>query len=175
MKLWTFGHGTLEQAALAALIDRAGLARVTDVRTVPRSRRHPWVAREAMEVWVPEQTAATYVWARELGGFRRTTATSANIGLRNPSFRGYADYMETPSFRDALHALLSGAEAEPTAVMCSETLWWRCHRRLIADAATLLHGAEVLHLAPDASTRLHALTAGVRLENGVLRYGESAP
>ncbi len=124
-----------------------------------------------MEVWVPEQTGAAYVWERALGGFRKVDRNSANIALRHPSFRAYADYMETGVFRDALTRLLERAATVRLAILCSETVWWRCHRRLISDAAVLLHHADVRHLMHDGTLRPHVPTAGVRLtENGTLRY-----
>jgi uncharacterized protein (DUF488 family) len=107
----------------------------------------------------------------KLGGFRKPRAESCNVGLRHPSFRAYADYMETREFLEALDELLALAAKSPTAVMCSESVWWRCHRRLIADAAVLLRGAEVQHLMHDGKLRAHVLTEGVRVtDEGILRY-----
>lgn len=124
-----------------------------------------------MAEWVPDLSGATYEWRRELGGFRKTRPDSPNVALRHPAFRGYADYMQTPEFRDALAALLDGARERPTAIMCSETLWWRCHRRLIADAAVLLHGVGVLHLMHAGAPQPHRPTPGARvLRNGTLQY-----
>ena len=142
-----------------------------DVRTVPKSRRHPQFVREAMERWVPESAGSAYRWEPRLGGFRKTHPNSPNVALTHPSFRGYADYMETDSFRQALSELLAGAISARTAILCSETLWWRCHRRLIADAAVLLAGVAVEHLMHDGTLRKHVPTNGVRVAaGGVLRY-----
>lgn len=171
MRLLTFGHGTQSQEELAALIRGANLARIIDVRTTPKSRRHPWVWREEMELWVPRETGAAYEWNADLGGRRRPSAQSHNIALRHPAFRSYADYMETPAFRDALHALVQSLDDKnAAAIMCSETLWWRCHRRLIADAVTLLHGITVEHLEARGKLKPHVPTAGVRVEGDHLRY-----
>jgi len=124
-----------------------------------------------MQVWVPERTGAAYCWERALGGFRKADRSSGNIALRHPSFRAYADYMETLEFQAALALLLERAALERVAIMCSETVWWRCHRRFIADAAVLLHRAGVRHLMHDGKLRRHVPTAGVRVtENGTLRY-----
>ena len=169
--LVTLGHGTAGEDELAALIRGAGIEALADVRTVPKSRRNPQFWREAMELWVPEKTGSTYAWERALGGFRKANPNSANVALRHPSFRGYADYMETLPFSNALTALLERARRERVAIVCSETVWWRCHRRLISDAATLLHGFTVRHLMHDGKLRPHVLTAGVRVAGeGQLRY-----
>jgi uncharacterized protein (DUF488 family) len=144
---------------------------VVDVRSVPKSRAHPHVWMEAMAVWVPDLADAEYEWARALGGFRKAHPDSPNVGLRHASFRGYADYMQTPPFLEALDALVTSAAKSTTAIMCSETLWWRCHRRLIADALTLLRGVEVQHLMHDGSRQEHVLTESVRRIDGVLQYG----
>jgi uncharacterized protein (DUF488 family) len=170
VELLTFGHGTASEAELSDRIRSAGLRRVIDVRTVPKSRRNPHVWREQMELWVPRESGAAYQWAPDLGGFRRSKPDSSNSALRNASFRGYADYMETAGFRDALSELINAATRERCAVMCSETLWWRCHRRLIADAAVLLYEADVRHLGADAKLQKHVLTAGVRRDGDRLRY-----
>jgi uncharacterized protein (DUF488 family) len=170
VQLFTFGHGTLEQDEIVQLIKRARLERVVDVRTVPKSRKHPWVWSDRMAAWVPAEANAEYVWERDLGGFRTPQPTSHHIALRNPSFRGYADYMETERFLSALSRLIDSLGARTVAIMCSETLWWRCHRRLIADAAVLLHGIEVRHLSPNGRTQPHVLTEGVRRADGTLRY-----
>jgi uncharacterized protein (DUF488 family) len=174
VELLTFGHGTLTQEEIAGLIERAEIARVVDVRTVPKSRTHPWVWSDKMAIWVPAEAGAEYVWERDLGGFRTPQPSSHHTALRNPSFRGYADYMETERFLSALNALVDSLPHRKTAIMCSETLWWRCHRRLISDAAVLLHGIDVHHLMANGRTQAHALTQGVRRANGTLRYDVQA-
>ena len=127
-----------------------------------------------MALWVPEESGAEYLWQRDLGGFRAAHAGSHNTALRNLSFRGYADYMETDRFLSALSALAGSLPERKTAIMCSETLWWRCHRRLISDAAVLLHGIDVRHLMANGREQPHALTQGVRREGAQLRYDEQA-
>lgn len=174
VELLTFGHGTLTQEQLAGLIRSTGIARVVDVRTVPKSRTHPWVWSDKMAIWVPADAGAEYVWERDLGGFRTPQPTSHNTALRNASFRAYADYMETERFLSALAQLVDSLPLRKTAIMCSETLWWRCHRRLVSDAAVLLHGIDVQHLMATGRLQQHALTAGVRRANGTLRYDVQA-
>ena len=124
-----------------------------------------------MELWVPQNSGSGYRWEPRLGGFRKTYPDSPNVALHHPSFRGYADYMETEPFRQALDELLASAMTVRTAILCSETLWWRCHRRLIADAATLLHDVSVAHLMHDGTLHEHVPTSGVRVTvEGTLRY-----
>ena len=162
MHLLTVGHGTASSDELAVLLEGAGVKLVVDVRSVPGSRRNPQFGRAELEEWMPA-AGLGYRWEPDLGGFRRSGADSPNVALRHPSFRGYADYMATDRFSDALGRLLDDASRQVVVVMCAETLWWRCHRRLIADAATLLFGAEVLHLGHDGRLSAHRLTDGVRL------------
>jgi uncharacterized protein (DUF488 family) len=170
-ELLTLGHGTATADELARLIREAAIESIVDVRTVPKSRRHPQFWREEMERWVPEKTGSSYFWGPALGGFRKVDRNSSNVALRNPSFRAYADYMETGAFRDALAELLARAATAHVAILCSETVWWRCHRRLISDAASLLHRVPVWHLMHDGKLRPHIPTAGVRVtEMRELRY-----
>jgi uncharacterized protein (DUF488 family) len=169
--LLTLGHGTASADELSALIRGAAIELVVDVRTVPKSRRHPHVWREAMERWVPELSGSAYVWEPALGGFRKRDPASANVALHHPAFRAYADYMETDAFVSALDHLVARLDGSRTAIMCSESLWWRCHRRLISDAAVLLRGIEVRHLMHDGTLRPHVPTAGSRVtQEETLRY-----
>src|SRR5665213_3085664 len=138
MTLLTLGHGTATAEELGALVRGAGIEAIVDVRSIPKSRRHPQFWREEMARWIPEMTGSSYRWEPALGGFRSVDRNSPNVALRHPSFRAYADYMETPPFGAALDELLAQAAGVTTAMVCSESLWWRCHRRLIADAVVLL-------------------------------------
>jgi uncharacterized protein (DUF488 family) len=176
VRLLTAGHGTASAAELAELLTGAGVARVVDVRTAPGSRRHPQFGRAAMAGWLPAAGVA-YRWEPDLGGWRKPDPASVNTALRHPAFRGYADYMRTPPFWAALDRLLAEADAAPTAVLCSETLWWRCHRRLLADAAVLVRGAEVQHLDHRGGLAPHRPTGGARRHGDLLVYdlGETPP
>jgi uncharacterized protein (DUF488 family) len=167
--LLTVGHGTLSQEGLGDLLRGAGVERIVDVRTAPGSRRHPHVARAALEEWLPA-LGIGYVWEPRLGGWRKPDPDSPNVALRNGSFRGYADYMLTPPFWSALDDVLAGSGDVRTAVMCSESVYWRCHRRLIADAAELGRQVPVVHLGHDGRTQPHRLTEGVRAADGGVRY-----
>lgn len=118
-----------------------------------------------MEVWLPE-AGVSYRWERDLGGFRRPAVDSPNPALRHDSFRGYADHMSDPKFAIAMDRVIEQATAVRVAVMCSESLWWRCHRRLLADALVLWRGCDVSHLRHDSRTDAHKLTDGVRAGDG---------
>ncbi|MGH9052185.1 MAG: DUF488 family protein [Acidimicrobiia bacterium] len=167
--LFTVGHGTLESEAFSRLLRNAGVRRLVDIRSFPGSRRHPQFNREGMAGWLAE-AGFSYRWEPRLGGRRRERPESPNEGLRNPSFRAYADHMRTPEFSAGLHQLLG--EASPTVCMCAESLWWRCHRRLVADAAALREQAEVLHLLHDGTSQPHPVTEGCRIDaEGLLVYG----
>lgn len=168
-RVLTVGHGTLPEDALGDLLERAGVRRLIDVRRFPGSRRHPHTARGALAVWLPEREIG-YRWAEELGGRRRPAADSPNDGLRNAAFRGYADHMGTAEFRAAAERLAVEAGATTTAVLCSESPWWRCHRRLLADHLTLVAGLEVHHLAHDGGLTAHGLTETAHREGDVVRY-----
>jgi uncharacterized protein (DUF488 family) len=168
-RLLSFGHGTATVEELVALLQRAGVERLVDVRTAPGSRRQPHVRREAMAGWLGEAGIA-YRWEPRLGGFRKPAPQSVNHALRHPAFRGYADHMRTPPFWAALDRLLAEAAAAPVAAICSEALWWRCHRRLLADAAVLVRRAEVLHLDHRGRLEPHRPTEGVRRDGELLAY-----
>lgn len=169
VRLLTVGHGTLDQDALAALLRDAHVERLVDVRRHPGSRRHPHVAHAALEGWL-ESAGIAYRWVEDLGGRRRVPAGSPDVALRNASFRGYAAHMRSAAFDAALRGVLSDARDACTAVMCSESVWWRCHRRLVADAAQLLHAADVRHLMHDGRVTGHAPTEGVRRDGAHLVY-----
>ncbi len=161
VELLTVGHGTLAAGELTGLLQGAGVDLLVDVRSYPGSRRHPHVGREQMAAWVPEAGIA-YRWEPRLGGRRRTHPGSPHVALRNDAFRGYADHMATPEFRAGLDDLLADAARRTTAVLCAESVWWRCHRRLLADAAELVGGATVRHLMHDGRLMPHRVTEGAR-------------
>jgi uncharacterized protein (DUF488 family) len=142
---------------------------VTDVRRFPASRRHPQFSRDELARSLADGEVG-YRWEERLGGRRHGVPDSPNVGLRNASFRAYADHMRTPEFQGALAHLLEDAGREATAAMCAESLWWRCHRRLIADAAVLLHGVEVRHVLPDGRQQDHQPTEGAVVEDDVVVY-----
>ena len=162
VELLTVGHGTLAAGELAELLQDAGVWSLVDVRSYPGSRRHPQFGREEMETWVPD-AGIGYRWERCLGGRRPLHPDSPNVALRNDAFRGYADHMASIELGRGLDELMAGAARTRTATMCAESLWWRCHRRLLADAAVLTRGAEVRHLMHDGRLVPHQVTEGSRV------------
>lgn len=169
--LVTFGHGLATRDEIAALLRDAGVAAVVDVRTAPGSRRNPDARRELMAEWMPA-AGLEYRWEKRLGGFRKAAPDSEDVFWEHAQFRGYAGYTRDPAFLAAMDELLrQAARTERTAVMCAESLWWRCHRRIIADFAVLARGTPVLHLAHDGRLTEHPPAAGARLrDDGLLVY-----
>ncbi|MGC8473732.1 MAG: DUF488 family protein [Candidatus Dormibacteria bacterium] len=167
--LLTVGHGTATEAELLRLLGESGVQAVVDIRSVPASRHNPQFARPALEEWLP-RAGVGYRWETGLGGFRRGRPDSAHLGLRHPAFRSYADYMETPAFVASVDRLLEGAAKLTTAVMCAETLWWRCHRRLLADYLWLVRQVAVLHLDHRGHLSPHIPTPGAVVVGEALVY-----
>ena len=153
--IYTVGHGTKTTEELVEVLREADIDRLVDVRRYPGSRRNPHFSREAFQKWLPTH-GVFYDWRGETLGGRREHANpnTRHPSLRNKSFQGYADYMDTPQFRDAVIELEKEAETERIAIMCAETLWWRCHRRMISDALHV-RGNEVLHLIKPGDRNAH--------------------
>jgi uncharacterized protein (DUF488 family) len=167
--LLTVGHGTHPAEEFVELLRGAGVRHLVDIRIGPGSRRNPQFQRAALQEWLPA-AGIGYQWEQRLGGFRKLPPDSPDVALRNDSFRAYAAHMRTDAFRAAIDALLANAVAVRTVVMCSESVWWRCHRRLVADAVALLHGWHVQHLMPDGRLVDHPPTDGVRMVGPDLVY-----
>jgi len=173
--LLTFGHGTATAERMTELLRGAGVTVLVDVRTAPGSRRHPHVARAELERWLPGAGIA-YRWDKRLGGFRKAAPGSPDTAWREDMFRGYAAHMRTDGFLAAVDDLLAQADADLTAVMCAESLWWRCHRRLLADFAVAARGVPVRHLLHDGRVEEHRLSPGLRRrEDGLLVYDAGQP
>jgi uncharacterized protein (DUF488 family) len=169
MVIRTLGHGTLAADGFVALCRAAGVGTVVDVRRYPGSRRHPHFQREAMAGWLAE-AGVGYRWLPALGGRRRPVPDSPNAALRNPQFRGYADHMAGEEFRRGCDDLLDLARSGSVAVLCAESVWWRCHRRLLADHLVLVAGLEVEHVLPGGRLSPHSPTPEARREGDHVVY-----
>lgn len=168
--LLTAGHGTASQSQFTALLRTAGVAQLVDVRRYPGSRTQPHVNREALANWLPA-AGISYRWDERLGGRRRLPADSPDRWWQVDAFRAYAHHMRGAEFLTAIDGLLTGLAPFSTLVMCSESLWWRCHRRLIADFVTLARATRVCHLNHDGRLTPHPVATGARrTPDGLLVY-----
>jgi uncharacterized protein (DUF488 family) len=166
--IYTIGHSTRAIDEFVGLLRAHGIQQLADVRTVPKSRRHPHFAKEALAASLARADVA-YRHVPALGGLRRPRPDSTNTAWRHAGFRGYADYMETPPFDEALDDLIRWSSEGRTTVMCAEAVWWQCHRRLIADAL-VARTIEVRHILGPEVPKPHELTPFARLEAGRVRY-----
>ena len=169
--IYTVGHGTRSTDELTAVLASAGVGRLIDVRRFPGSRRHPHFAREALERSLLAH-GVDYEWRGEELGGRRTSSNqpSRHAAWRSSGFQAYADYMDTEEFRRALDELIADARTGRTlAIMCAETLWWKCHRRLISDSL-VARGLTVVHLIDAANQQQHQLHPAARVENESVVY-----
>ena len=168
----TVGHSTRPLADFIALLTSHSVARLIDVRTVPRSRHNPQFDRETLPAALAVNRIG-YEHVAGLGGFRRTHPGSLNTGWRNVSLRGFADYMQTPEFSDNLAGLIDEAMRERIVLMCAEAVPWRCHRSLIADAL-MVHGIRVEEIINGTRRQVHALTPFARVSGTVITYPPEA-
>lgn len=154
---WTIGHSTLSAEAFVARLADNGIGQLADVRRYPASRRRPHFNREILAAYL-EARGVAYRWFEDLGGRRQGEAPhrSPNMGLESSGFRHYADYMHSAAFETAFVALVEWLGEGRTALMCAEALWWKCHRRLIADLL-VARGCTVLHIVGDGETTRHTL------------------
>jgi uncharacterized protein (DUF488 family) len=167
--VWTIGHSTRSLAQFSDLLLGEKIEVLADVRRYPASRMHPHFNAGALQESMGAQRIR-YEGFPELGGRRSPRADSANTGWRSASFRGYADYMESPAFGIALARLMAVAASARTAIMCAEAPWWRCHRALIADALKA-RGTEVLHIMSEGRLVEHPYTSAASVMDGKLYYG----
>jgi uncharacterized protein (DUF488 family) len=166
--IWTIGHSTRSFDELLTVLDAYDIELVADVRRFPGSRRLPQYSSDALDASLAAHGIA-YHWFPALGGRRRPTSDASNLAWRHPAFRAYAEHLTTDEFADGLFELLMVAHGLRTAVMCAEVLWWRCHRRLIADVLTSLD-IPVVHIRDERIAEPHRLTAPARMVNGRLSY-----
>jgi uncharacterized protein (DUF488 family) len=168
-RLNTIGHSTRTFEDLIEALSAHAIGILVDIRAFPRSLRLPHFNQESLEKSLPA-AGIHYVWMKSLGGYRKKILDdSPNIGLRNASFRHYADHMLTPDFENAMAELLSLAEQSPTVYMCSERVYFRCHRMLVSDWL-VAHSHEVQHIDGPGTARPHKLTAEACVVDGRLIY-----
>jgi uncharacterized protein (DUF488 family) len=169
--VFTVGHSTRSIEDFLALLTAHEIKLVVDVRTVPRSGHNPQFNRDALPGSLSAAGIA-YLHMPELGGLRHPRKDSTNTAWRNLSFRGYADYMETPEFEKGLARLIEESQTRRTAIMCAEAVPWRCHRSLIADAL-VARGIDVLEISTQTRTQIHKITPFAKLEGTRVHYPAS--
>ncbi len=168
--IWTIGHSTHPIQEFVAMLQSFQIQLVADIRSLPGSTKFPQFNKEALEISLPAQEIG-YKHFKDLGGLRKPKKDSHNDAWRLASFRGYADYMETTDFDLAIRQLEQLAESTPVAYMCSEAVWWRCHRSLVSDYLKL-QGWNVIHIMGIGKSEPHSYTSPARIENGNLVYGK---
>ena len=168
ISLWTVGHSTLSIEDFIARLQSFEINLLADVRSFPGSRRYPHFNKENLSNAMAD-AGIRYEHLRELGGRRRPRPDSLNITWRNESFRGYADYMETNEFRDGVERLIDLASKQRVAIMCSEAVWWRCHRSMISDYLKV-KGIDVMHIMGEGKAEPHPFTSAARVVDGELSY-----
>jgi uncharacterized protein (DUF488 family) len=168
LKIMTIGHSTRSFEELVELLKSNAVTMLVDVRTIPKSRTNPQFNKDVLPVALKEE-GIKYKHMDNLGGLRHAKADSPNSVWENASFRGYADYMETDEFRGAVENLLKLAKQESVAIMCSEAVWWRCHRSMIADELVAV-GFDVKHIKNEKEPRPHTLRSFAHVDRGHVSY-----
>ncbi len=173
MTLYTIGHSTRPIESFIRMLLAHTIERVADIRTIAKSRHNPQYNEDDLSRSL-KSAGIGYLHLAGLGGLRHTTAASINTGWLNASFRGYADYMQTPAFQENLDRLIDIGREKKTAILCAEALPWRCHRSLVADAL-LVRGITVLHIMSEAGTKPHALTPFAKIDGKRITYPAAQP
>jgi len=168
MLISTIGHSTRPIEELIHLIEANGIDQVADIRAIPRSRHNPQFNQETLAASL-NQAGIAYRHLPLLGGHRDGRSDSVNTAWRNTSFRGFADYMQTPEFEQGLEQLMELASKAPTAMMCAEAVPWRCHRSLVADAL-VARGIAVQHIQSARTVQAHTLTPFAKLDGWRVTY-----
>ena len=171
--MWTIGHSTRPIDEFLGLLQAYGITKLADVRMIPYSRRNPQFNQEVLDKSL-QCSGIQYRHMRALGGRRKSRSDSVNLGWRNQGFRGYADYMQTQGFWNALEDLMVVGQNLSVAIMCAEAVPWRCHRSLIADAL-VSRGWTVQHIISTGSSKTHTLTPFAKPDAGRLTYPAESP
>jgi uncharacterized protein (DUF488 family) len=169
-KIWTIGHSTKGENEFIEILDFFHIQVLADVRRYPGSKKFPHFNKQHLAAAL-DAHSIEYIHLPELGGRRKALKDSKNIAWNNEAFRGFADYMESESFKNGIEKLIEIAEIKNTAYMCSEAVWWRCHRSLISDYLKS-KGWEVLHIMGINKLQSHPFTSPARVVQGVLDYGK---
>jgi uncharacterized protein (DUF488 family) len=167
--IWTIGHSTHPFEEFVAMLHSFKIEMIADIRNFPGSRKFPYFNKEALEISLP-QNNISYLHLKELGGRRKAKPGSKNTAWRHPAFRGYADYMETDEFKNGIHELEKVALKQRTAYMCSEAVWWRCHRSMVSDYLKA-KSWNVMHIMAIGKENEHPYTSPAKIVNGELSYG----
>jgi uncharacterized protein (DUF488 family) len=170
--IYTIGHSTRSSDEFLSILKVFGIELVADIRTIPRSRRNPQYDQESLKLFLEEHHLG-YIHLPALGGLRRPKKNSLNVGWINESFRGYADYIQTPEFEKAIEDLIVRAAETRISIMCAEAVPWRCHRSLVGDALAV-RGIQVEDIMSEKSARTHVLTAWARVEDLQVTYPKQA-
>jgi uncharacterized protein (DUF488 family) len=173
VRIWTIGHSTRTAAEFEKLVGAHHVQTIVDVRSYPVSRRFPHFSQSHLSENLA-QAGVSYCHIPSLGGMRKPLPNSKNTAWKNASFRGYADHMETEIFDEGISELLRVAANSRTAFMCAESLWWKCHRSLIADCLKS-KGHEVIHILTVDKTEVHPYTSAARIVEGELSYAGLLP
>ena len=168
--IWTIGHSTRTLEELVAMLHSFEIMLVADIRSYPGSRRYPQFNKEALELSLPENHIQ-YLHIKELGGRRKVKTDSLNTAWRNAAFQGYADYMETEGFKKGIEVLERIAVKQRTAYMCSEAVWWRCHRSMVSDYLKVKDWT-VMHIMDVGKEVEHPYTSPAKIVDGELSYRE---
>lgn len=166
--IWTIGHSTRTLEELVEMLRSFQVEMVVDIRSYPGSRRYPHFNKRSLELTLP-QNGVQYFHLPDLGGRRKVNPQSKNTAWRNEAFRGYADYMETDAFKDAAIRLELIAKEMHTAFMCSEAVWWRCHRSMVSDYLKA-RGWKVMHIMAVGKAEEHPFTGPAKIVDGALTY-----
>ena len=171
--IYTIGHSTRTLDEFYELLQSCSIATLADVRSYPGSRRYPHFNKENLALELPAK-GISYLHIQRLGGRRKALPESKNTAWKNEAFRGYADYMEREEFTMGIRELEKAAYGNPTAFMCSEAVWWRCHRSMIADYLKV-NGWKVLHILSNKKVEEHPYTSAAAIVNGTLSYSGKQP
>lgn len=171
LQIWTIGHSTRDIEEFIGLLTENHIEAVADVRSLPGSRKFPQFNAEKLAESLPA-VGVDYVPFKQLGGRRKVRKDSPHTVWRHPAFRGYADYMDTEDFKKGVDELLDLASKKRTAIMCSEAVWWRCHRSMISDHLKSI-GVKVTHIMAPRKTEEHPYTSAAKIVNGKLAYGSA--